>query len=365
MLIVGVSGRALAASARRGGFAPLVADAFGDADTLAVAESHVHADLMERPLDADKVIAALTALVGARDCEGVVCGSGFEDRADLVARIGERWRLIGNSAETIRRLKEPLTFAAICRVAEVPHPATSIMPPTDRTGWLVKRRGGAGGLHVRPAGDAEADEGVYFQRRVEGEPVSALLLGNGRHVLVLGFSRQWAAPSRRHPYRYGGAVRPATVANDMKEKIIDAVGRIATLVPLKGLNSADFLVDGETYHLLEINPRPGATFDLFESDGTSLFALHVESCAGSWPTVLPKFNDAMAGAIVYAERGISSVPALDWPEWTADRPRAGSSIKPGQPLCSVFARAPSAGSAKELVERRVAKIQEMLGGQPS
>lgn len=366
MLIVAASGRALAASARRAGFVPLVADAFGDQDTLAVAESHVRVDLMDRPVDADKLIAALSVLAGARDCEGVVCGSGFEDRADIMARISERWTLIGNSAETVRRLKEPLTFAAICRVAEIPHPATSVMSPADRTGWLVKRAGGAGGLHVRPASDAETEsEGVYFQRRVKGEPVSALLLGDGRRVLVLGFSAQWASPRPKHPFRYGGAVRPAALARDVKEKMIDAVERFAALVPLKGLNSADFLVDGDAYHLLEINPRPGATVDLFEPEGTSLFALHVEGCAGRLSSKVLVFDDAMAGAIVYAERDIDAMPMLEWPEWTADRPVAGSRVMADAPLCSVFAHAHTAAQAKELVVERVAAVHAMLDARPS
>jgi len=38
VLIVAASGRALAASARRGGYLPLVVDFFGDADTIALKE---------------------------------------------------------------------------------------------------------------------------------------------------------------------------------------------------------------------------------------------------------------------------------------------------------------------------------------
>ena len=41
VLIVALSGRALAESARRGGYAPLVADMFGDMDTLKAAQRHV------------------------------------------------------------------------------------------------------------------------------------------------------------------------------------------------------------------------------------------------------------------------------------------------------------------------------------
>ena len=44
VLIAAASGRALAASARRGGYAPLVADFFGDQDTVAAADAHVRLD---------------------------------------------------------------------------------------------------------------------------------------------------------------------------------------------------------------------------------------------------------------------------------------------------------------------------------
>jgi len=365
VLIAAASGRALAASARRGGFVPLVADAFGDQDTLAAAAGYVHADLLNRPVDGDRLIAALAALAGTDDSAGIVCATGFEDRADLLARIGQRWPLLGNSAQTVARVKEPLTFAAICRAADIPHPETLLMPPADRAGWLVKRVGGAGGLHVRAAGESRAvGEAVYFQRRVAGEPVSALVLGDGKRVMMLGFSEQWAAPLRRHPFRYGGAVRPAALADETRQAMAAAVQRLVALVPLTGVNSADFLVDGDTFHLLEVNPRPGATFGLFEPEGSSLFALHMDACAGTLPTEVPAFAGAMAGAIVYAERDIDPVPMLEWPEWTADRPVPGSRIKADGPLCSVVAHADNAARARELVERRIAEVQAMFGGRP-
>jgi predicted ATP-grasp superfamily ATP-dependent carboligase len=361
VLIAAVSGRALAASARRGGFVPLVADAFGDQDTLAAAAGHVRADMLNRPVDGDKLMGALEALAGTREPAGVICGSGFEDRADLLARIGARWPLLGNDADTIARVKDPVTFAAICHAADIPHPETSRTPPPDRMGWLVKRVGGAGGLHVRDASDSKVEgEGVYFQRRIEGEAVSALVLGDGARAMVLGFSTQWASPSRRHPFRYGGAVRPAPISDALKRDLTAAVDRLSAAVPLVGVNSADFLVDGDVYHLLEINPRPGATFDLFERDGASLFALHVAACNGTLPARTPAFDGAMAGAIVYAERDIDSVPAIVWPEWAADRPVAGSRVGADDPLCSVFANAETAAKARDMVGQRAAQIHAMV-----
>lgn len=363
MLIAAASGRALAASARRGGFAPLVADRFGDIDTLDLVDGHVRAD-MTRPVDGDRLMVALETVANGRDCLGIVCGSGFEDRADLLTRIGARWPLLGNGPDTVSALKDPIGFARLCSDVGVPHPETSLTPPTDMAGWLVKRIGGAGGWHIRPAGHDPAGAGVYFQRRVAGTPVSALVLGNGKRVMVLGFSEQWAAPTARYPYRYGGAVRPAALGTDMRMAAEAAIAQLAVRVPLVGLNSADFLIEGSDFHLLEINPRPGATFDLFEPDGGSLFKLHVDACTGRLPQQPPRLDGAMAGAIVYADRAIAAVPAVPWPDWTADRPAAGTRIDVDEPVCSVFAQAATAEAAKRLLDQRCGAVRS-LAARPS
>lgn len=362
MLIAAASGRALAASARRSGYLPLVADAFGDADTLAVADAHARVDWLDRGLDDEKVIDALARLATGEAPTGIVCGSGFEDRVELLARIGKRWPLLGNSPETIARLKDPIGFSALCRDAGIPHPETSLACPVERAGWLIKRVGGAGGWHIRPVNESDtAGKGVYFQRRIAGEPVSALLLGDGRGVLVLGFSAQWCSPLPQHPFRYGGAVRPAALSEDLAQRMTAALTRLTAKLPLTGLSSADFLVEDDRFHLLEINPRPGATFDLFEpKHGPSLFSLHCDACAGDLPAAPPRFDGAMAGAILYAARGVDRMPALDWPDWVSDRPMPGSDVKASAPLCSVFATGATAAEARGRLAERIAEVEARL-----
>jgi uncharacterized protein len=359
VLIAAASGRALAAGARRAGYVPLVADGFGDQDTLVDAGRHVRVDFA-RPIDGDRLISALQTLADGCDCAGIVCGSGFEDRIDLLGNIGKRWPLLGNPPDTIARAKDPLDFAAICRAANIPHPETSLSPPVDLTGWLIKRIGGAGGWHVASAEKSEARNDIYFQRRLRGQSISAMLLGDGSSALVLGFSAQWTAPTPRYPFRYGGAVRPAPLAANVKQAMIDIVKRLVAVMPLVGLSSADFIVDGDTIQLLEVNPRPGATFDLFEPEGGSLFALHVDACRGTLPRSAPGYRGAMAGAIVYAKHDIAAAPALNWPEWTADRPPTDTRIEIEQPVCSVFARGETAVEARQLVEQRTADVHELL-----
>ena len=64
------------------------------------------------------------------------------------------------------------------------------------------------------------------------------------------------------------------------EEIARSVASITSELGLVGLNSADFLVSGDTVWLIEINPRPGATLDVFEPNEGALFAHHVAACEG-------------------------------------------------------------------------------------
>jgi predicted ATP-grasp superfamily ATP-dependent carboligase len=358
LLIAAASGRALAASARRGGYVPLVADFFGDQDTAELAEDHVRLGSgLARGMTREELFPALDRLAAGRRPLGIVCGTGFEDRPDLLKEIARRWTLFGTTPEAVARIKDPTELVELCRSARIPHPETTRAPPGDPAGWLAKREGGAGGRHVIPAAHHDPSKhSFYYQRWTDGVPVSALVLSDGDRMVVLGFTEQWASPREKQPFRYGGAVRPASISSAMAAELSAAIERLFAAVRLIGLNSADFLVDGERFQLLEINPRPGATMDLFEPSHGSLFAMHVAACRGRMPEAVPRLEGTLAAAIVYAEADIESVPDLEWPAWTADRPRAGSVIKTGEPICTVHAAHASAAAAKHLVHARTAAI---------
>jgi predicted ATP-grasp superfamily ATP-dependent carboligase len=357
VLIVAASGRALAASARRGGFSPLVADFFADQDTVALAQACRRLETgLHAGMQGGEVLDALAALADGCHPLGVVCGTGFEDRTGLLAQIATRWRLLGSAPEVVARVKNPLALATLCRDRSIPHPEIVLRPPADAGGWLAKRHGGAGGGHVRLPPDGDRADGIYFQRRVPGMPVSALILAHGGRARVLGFSAQWAAPTPRQPFRYGGAVTPAPIAPKTADVLCKIIQRLVAVVPLAGLNSVDFLVVDDAVWLLEINPRPGATLDIFEPDGGSLFSFHVQACGGVLPERVAPRLGAAASAIVYADHDIPAVPALHWPDWAADRPQPGICIKAGEPLCTVTAAAPTADEAKRIVGLRIATI---------
>jgi predicted ATP-grasp superfamily ATP-dependent carboligase len=174
---------------------------------------------------------------------------------------------------------------------------------------------------------------------------------------VLGFSEQWTAPSTRSLWRYGGAVRPASLSAVLARTMTSAVKRVAHSFKLKGLGSADFMVSSEEALLLEINPRPGATLDIFDSGRSPLLKLHLDAVIeGKLPRRSLKFSDAKASAIVYARIGIAVPPRLKWPDWVTDRPKSSEWIDKNRPICTVWARASTKGRAKRLVGERIVKV---------
>ena len=91
VLIAAVSGRALAVSARRGGYRPLVADFFGDQDTVAAAQGQVTlGGELAQGFRERELVEALGRLASQHVPVGIVCGTGFEDRPQLLARLAQR-----------------------------------------------------------------------------------------------------------------------------------------------------------------------------------------------------------------------------------------------------------------------------------
>ena len=348
-----------AVSGRRAGLVPLVADFFGDRDTQQAAHAC-------RKLDGDiargfqwtSLARALRALAASSPAPilGLVYGSGFEDRPKLLTRISARWTLLGNDAAVVERLKDPDIFFAELDRLGVAHPATSRKRPA-KGAWLMKREGGAGGSHIASGSRAPNSGEFYYQERLEGRPISVLFAGNGSEARVLGFSEQWTVPSKRSPWRYGGAARPTRLPAAAKAAMVVAVERTTEAFGVVGLASADFMVEGGSALLLEINPRPGATLDIFDSPRAPLVALHLDAVLKrKLPKARLTLAGAMASSIVFAPRAVTVPLTMTWPDWAADRPNRGELIDKNRPICTVWARAATRVAAKRLITARTIKV---------
>jgi predicted ATP-grasp superfamily ATP-dependent carboligase len=362
-LVAAITGRALAASAARGGHRVVVTDCFADRDTRAVARAcRSVVDRHSLRFDRRALLAAAAQLAPPGRSAGLVYGSGFEGRVPLLARLAAGRRVFGNAPAVVAAVRDVRRFFALLDRLGIHYPETRDAAPRAPAGWLIKQPGGAGGAHVRRAGPGRAPAGAYYQRLESGTSVSALFLADGRRSSLVGFNEQWAVPARPgRPFLYGGAVGgvvlPETVASDVRNRL-DALVAATGLV---GLNGLDFLLQGERWLALELNPRPTATMELYDQDyPRGLFDWHLRACAGGLPDRVPPPRAFRAHAVAYVP-GAARMPAgFAFPRWCRDLPYPGARLAPGDPLCTVHAAARDVERATVLVRRRLALLQQAM-----
>jgi predicted ATP-grasp superfamily ATP-dependent carboligase len=361
ILILALSGRALAQAARRTGAEVVVADLFGDVDTRSLAPWHRLPGSLERGVDGAELLALVRAL-GER-VDGIAYGAGFETDPALLAELARLAPLIGNPADVVAAVKDPFGFAGLLRCLGLPHPEVAASPQPG-TRWLRKLRGGSGGTHIEhaTAGSLATDGDRYFQALAPGNPASALFAANGRAARVIGLSAQWTDPTATLPFRYGGCTGPVHLAPKLAAEIEKACHAIAGAAGLVGLNSLDMLVTGDAFTILEVNPRPGATLDVFDTpSGPSLWECHVNAVRGDLPAhAAPSASGARAATVVYADQA-RHIPATFVREsGIADIPAPESRIPAAAPVCTVMATGPDAGAARALAEERAAALLARL-----
>lgn len=365
VLIAAFSGRALAQSARRAGYVPIVVDAFGDLDTRAAAEHFAQIpNAVRNGFTAKPLFAALDELIARAPSKpiGIVLGSGFEDRPKLIQTLDQRYRLLGTKAGTVSEVKDPRSFFPLLKQLGIAHPETALAHPGENDGWVAKRAGGAGGAHIRDLASAlRPSPRHYYQRRLEGTPHSVFAVASKGGV-ALELSRQWAAPSPRKPYRYGGAVIVDYAETPAEDQMIRAAATLIELLDPTGLLSFDFLVAEERAYLLEINPRPGATLEIFDDLDGNLFRAHVEAGLGNdlWQQRNLPEEAGRAAALLYADRGALTIGEIDWPGWTADRPAPGTFIAAEQPIATVRANAATPDEAEQLARTRLSTLADLV-----
>lgn len=354
VLIAASSARILAAALRRGGQRCITLDHFADEDTRSYAEASINLPPYGMGFEPNRILDLVERLRGSV-C-GLVYGAGFEHDPALLAELARGMPLIGNPPEVVAAIKEPFGFAALLSRLGLAHPEIRPARP-EEAGWLRKRRGGAGGTHIALAEQGKAEAGSFWQRRAAGVPVSALFLADGRHALVLGYSEQWTASCATAPFRYGGCAGPLPLAGKLAAEISAACAAITRAAGLRGLNSLDTLVAGDVFTILEVNPRPGASLDIF--DHLPLWRYHRDAVAGRLPRSVPMRRTMRAAAILYTPARLR-IPPSAWPAWSADRSPAGTIIERDDPVCTVFAAGVTVSAARANAERRASLLLHRL-----
>jgi predicted ATP-grasp superfamily ATP-dependent carboligase len=349
ILIVAVSARMLAELAVADGYDVIALDHFGDVDLRAVAPSST-----ARSND------ALAALAADLEADAVVYGAGFENRPDLVRRLAFGRELLGTAPERLVDVRDPWAVGAAARAAGARAPETRSageLPPAGPHTWLRKPLRGGGGRGVRGWRGGAPRAGEIVQRRVDGLPCSAVAIGDGRRAAVLGLTEQL---HRSPGFGWmGNVVPPRLPAGELAEldrQLRAVCAEVAARFGVRGAFGVDAVWDGHHAWVLEVNPRPPASLELF---GPGCFEAHVRGARGEGLATVPAVRGANVKLVLYADRDLRAPDPSWWPEGLVrDIPRAGEEIKRGAPVCTLI----SAGAGvAELAERGRSLVSALPG----
>lgn len=348
LLIISRSGRALAVSARRAGYACAVIDAYLDSDTRATSEAGWHCPATFSRGTLQPLLSAWRQQTtgGCR----ILAGSGFEHDPGLLDWLREFGDIVAVSAATVALLKDPARFFPLLDRLGIPHPRVALTAEAAGPGdWLSKKPGSEGGIGVRPWTPAQPlPAGCYLQERLAGEPASVVFLADGHDSRLIGFN--WCRLSGLGDWQFGGAIRwqpQPVLARSLKE----TVQTLVSATGLRGLCGMDILLQADGFQVLEVNPRPPASFELHEG-GNSLVAAHIAACDGRLTDWQPPVHGSPGKRIVFVPARLTISAGFMWPDWTADRPVAGTVLERGEPLCTIFAWAASPEACRERLRRR-------------
>jgi len=377
LVIAGGSTRAAAFSALRAGFRPYCFDHFGDADLRAVTEVHAVANYPQ----------GLIAAVEARPDVPLMYVGALENAGNVLDFLEMGRPFLGNPRDVVRNVRDPELVAQTFEEFSLPRLEVRSMhdvPPRDGA-WLVKPLAGSGGRGIVPwtDGTTTPDEPHYFQQRTTGPSYSAVFVApaDQRDVRFVGITRQIIGDARlgASPFAWCGSVGPETltVAN---EQVVRRIGNILSWrLGLAGLFGFDFVVDaGGVPRLTEVNPRYTGSVEVLEH--TLHLALLRDHCAvfGVDPpalATLPPGVTALGKFILYSTEEWRAPDPADWllpDEWihadmwqfaprVADIPTAGTLVRAGQPICTLYVTGESPSECVEGLPEYLNAVKTRLG----
>ena len=372
ILLAGITVRMLAEMAARAGYSVVSLDYFGDADLRRLCPGI--SLLRDRNMGYTPEILANTA--GEIDAPSVVYGASLENHPHHVARLARNRTLLGNTPQTLQRVRDPWQMAATLGSAGFCFPQTkrpsSDLEPDPAKEWLWKPLHSGGGHAVQPwSGQSPAREGI-LQEWLAGLVGSAAFVANGQEGIVVGITRQLIGNERfgASGFRYCGNILPPSLPRDEMLSLLAEVRAIVNLMTVEfgliGLNGLDFIWHEGRVCTIEINPRPTAPLELMEQAyDLNLFSAHVQAFSGQLPSfdLESAMQDAPAAgkAILFAEKDITIGHTSDWFEQSMrDIPYPGEQIKQGNPVCTVLTMAASPEHCQQKLEERVAELKALL-----
>jgi predicted ATP-grasp superfamily ATP-dependent carboligase len=357
ILVVAVSARMLAQLAVADGYEVTAVDRFGDVDLRAIA-----------PGATAQSNDAMVTLAADLQADAAVYGAGLENRPELVRQLSEGRELLGTPPELLVPVRNPWEVGAAAKAAGARAPETRSIHGLPalagaRQGmWLRKPLRGGGGRGVRRWMGGRVGPTEILQRHVYGLSCSAVAVGNGRGATTLGITEQLHRGSGFH---WAGNMTPPRVPDDERAELEGQLAAVCTEVAtrfgVRGAFGVDAIWDGHDAWVLEVNPRPPASLELF---GSGVFEAHVRAARGLGALSVgsPRATGcAKVKLVLFADRVVRAPDPEWWPAGLVfDIPHAGETIKRDAPVCTLICATDDASEVAALGARLLATLPDAV-----
>ena len=360
----------VARSCRRLGIG--VAGVHSDADRDAPHVRAVGESIRIGPAPARESYLAIGPIVAAAErvgADAVHPGYGFlSENASFAEALGRAGiAFIGPSAQVLRDFGDKAAAKRLAQEAGVPTIAGSAGASADPAeveamvralGFpaLLKAAAGGGGKGIRIVESAASladdiaaamregagafgDPSLLVERYLpHGRHVEVQILGDG-HGRVLHLWERECSLQRRHQKVVEEA--PAlSLPGMLRQRLLEAAVALGRHVRYRALGTVEFLVVGDAFHFLEVNPRLQVEHPVTECiTGLDLVELQIRAAAGEALTLAQadvRCDGHAVEARLYAEDPehgfLPSTGTLHWLEWPKDEVRIDSGVEPGSAI---------------------------------
>lgn len=291
--------------------------------------------------------ARIALAAQAQQARSLAYSGGFENFPELVDKMSEACELLGNSAATLRGVRDPFRLRDV--VDSIGMETPQILPPGTQPDpslrWLRKQVKSGAGYQIEPWDSVVPDDPEFLvQRWIEGISASASFIANGQEARVFSVTHQLSGDSAfgAPGFQYTGNILLPNPDPDLLKRLNLLATTLTQELGLVGLNGVDFILDGDDQlSILEVNPRYSASMELVEEAlDAPLFEWHIAGCRGQALPIIPERHDqkVYGKAIVYAQRDGILPDTSEWPaKGRRDVADAGIPIPAGFPICTVTA----------------------------
>ncbi|MCK4494029.1 MAG: ATP-grasp domain-containing protein, partial [Methylococcales bacterium] len=305
-----------------------------DCDTKALAHNYYQVKSLA-PKDIQNLINTIKNQLSL-----CIYGSGFEAYPESLSLLESQFQLIGNSSKVFNALQnKPLFFRRLQHLnisfPNVIFTLENNIHKNKITNYLIKPFDSLGGLNIQAININNSNNLChprhYYQKHIEGQSMSVLFVADGKQAIIIGFNQQWTV---ENSFLFSGVINHVELPVFHQKKLYSWISKLTLSYKLQGLCSLDFIFYKNKCYVLEINPRPPASKQLYEK---YLLKNHYLACLGQLGKVtIPQYKTYTAYQIIYATTKIKIPSQMKWPKYCCSLPQKNTIINKGQPICSMI-----------------------------